>query len=182
MAFQFSSTAYCFLRNPRKSIYGKKYMKDHYLSFVFFATRSPTCAASFVIPATIPNNVQNQHLPRCAIIHLQYLMYYLLRLWFSWRFEKVYWVLMPSYIFSSCTAFFRVILQYKYNTNTQIDKCPLTPKFLTTFGFGLPFLLVFCVFHQNCDHGDRQGNTVQTLTQRRYPAASSEALDEEICP
>jgi hypothetical protein len=46
-AFQFSSTAFCFSRNPRKSIFGGKYMKDHYLSFVFPATRSP----SFVIPA-----------------------------------------------------------------------------------------------------------------------------------
>ena len=56
-AFQFSSTAFCFPRNPRKSIYGKKYTKDHYLSFVFFVTRSPTCAPSFVIPTTIPNTL-----------------------------------------------------------------------------------------------------------------------------
>jgi hypothetical protein len=34
--FPKSSTAFCFPRNPRKSIYGEKYMKDHYLSFVFF--------------------------------------------------------------------------------------------------------------------------------------------------
>ncbi len=54
-AFQFSSKAFLFPRNLRKSIYGKKYTKDHYLSFVFFATRSPTRAPSFVIPATIPN-------------------------------------------------------------------------------------------------------------------------------
>jgi hypothetical protein len=53
--FPKSSTAFCFPRNPRKSIYGEKYTKDHYLSIVFFATRSPTCAPSFVIPATIPN-------------------------------------------------------------------------------------------------------------------------------
>ncbi len=46
-AFQFSSTAFRFPRNPRKSIYGEKYMKDRYSSFIFFATRSP----SFVIPA-----------------------------------------------------------------------------------------------------------------------------------
>jgi hypothetical protein len=39
-AFQFSSTAFHFPRNPRKFIYGKKYMKDCYSSFVFFATRS----------------------------------------------------------------------------------------------------------------------------------------------
>jgi hypothetical protein len=45
MAFRFSSTAFRFPRNPRKSIYGKKYTKDCYSSFVFFATRSP----SFVI-------------------------------------------------------------------------------------------------------------------------------------
>jgi hypothetical protein len=54
--FPKSSIAFCFPRNPRKSIYGEKYTKDHYLSFVFFATRSPTHAPSFVIPATIPNN------------------------------------------------------------------------------------------------------------------------------
>jgi hypothetical protein len=46
-AFQFSSTAFCFPRNTRKSIYGGKYTKNHYLSFVFPATRSP----SFVIPS-----------------------------------------------------------------------------------------------------------------------------------
>ncbi len=44
-AFRFSSTAIRFPRNPRKSIYGKKYTKDRYSSFVFFATHSP----SFVI-------------------------------------------------------------------------------------------------------------------------------------
>jgi hypothetical protein len=46
-AFQFSATAFRFPRNPRKSIYGGKYTKDHYLSFVFPAT----CSPSFVIPA-----------------------------------------------------------------------------------------------------------------------------------
>jgi hypothetical protein len=46
-AFQFSSTAFSFPRNPRKSIYGSKYTKNHYLSFVFPAT----CSPSFVIPA-----------------------------------------------------------------------------------------------------------------------------------
>jgi hypothetical protein len=56
-AFQFSSAAFRFPRNPRKSIYGEKYMKDHYLSFVFFATCSLTCAPSFVIPTTIPNTL-----------------------------------------------------------------------------------------------------------------------------
>jgi hypothetical protein len=44
-AFRFSSTAIRFPRNPRKSIYGEKYTKDRYSSFVFFATPSP----SFVI-------------------------------------------------------------------------------------------------------------------------------------
>jgi hypothetical protein len=34
-AFQFSSTAFHFPRNPGKSIYGGKYMKDCYPSFVF---------------------------------------------------------------------------------------------------------------------------------------------------
>jgi hypothetical protein len=46
-AFRFSSTAFHFPRNPRKSIYGKKYTKDRYLSFIFFAT----CSLSVVIPA-----------------------------------------------------------------------------------------------------------------------------------
>jgi hypothetical protein len=46
-AFWFSSMAFRFPRNTRKSIYGGKYTKDHYLTFVFPATRSP----SFVIPA-----------------------------------------------------------------------------------------------------------------------------------
>ena len=52
MAFQFSSTAFQFFsmaflfpRNPRKFIYGGKYMKDHNSSFVFPAT----CSPSFVI-------------------------------------------------------------------------------------------------------------------------------------
>ncbi len=57
MASQFSSTAFHFPRNPRKSIYGERYTKDHYLSFVFFATCSPTRSPSFVIPATIPNTL-----------------------------------------------------------------------------------------------------------------------------
>jgi hypothetical protein len=47
MAFQFSSMAFRFPRNTRKSIYGGKYTKDHYLSFVFPAT----CSPSFVILA-----------------------------------------------------------------------------------------------------------------------------------
>jgi hypothetical protein len=46
-AFRFSSTAFRFPRNAKKSIYGGKYTKDHYLSFVFPAT----CSLSFVIPA-----------------------------------------------------------------------------------------------------------------------------------
>ncbi len=46
-AFWFSSTAFHFPRNPRKSIYGKKYTKDRYSSLVFFAT----CSSSFVISA-----------------------------------------------------------------------------------------------------------------------------------
>ena len=45
--FRFSSMAFHFPRNLRKSIYGEKYTKDCYSSFVFFASRSP----SFVIPA-----------------------------------------------------------------------------------------------------------------------------------
>ncbi len=59
--FPKSSTAFRFPRNPRKSIYGEKYAKDHYLSFVFFATCSPTRAPSFVIPATIPNSYQHSN-------------------------------------------------------------------------------------------------------------------------
>ncbi len=46
-AFRFSSSAFRFPRNPRKSIYGKKYTKFCYSSFIFFAT----CSPSFVIPA-----------------------------------------------------------------------------------------------------------------------------------
>jgi hypothetical protein len=70
-AFQFSSTAFCFPRNPRKSIYGEKYTKDHYLSFVFFATRSPTCAPSFVIPATILNSCCHcRHRCHCCFLSL----------------------------------------------------------------------------------------------------------------
>ncbi len=47
MSFQFYSTVFCFPRNPRKSFYGKKYTKDRYSSFLFFAT----CSPSFVITA-----------------------------------------------------------------------------------------------------------------------------------
>jgi hypothetical protein len=61
MAFQFSSTAFRFPRNPRKSIYGGKYTKDHNSSFVFPATHSP----SFVIPATM--STSPQHTP---VVHL----------------------------------------------------------------------------------------------------------------
>jgi hypothetical protein len=50
--------AFCFPRNPRKSIYGSKYTKDHYLSFVFPAT----CSPSFVIPATLSTSPQQQYL------------------------------------------------------------------------------------------------------------------------
>ncbi len=46
-AFRYTSMAFRFPRNPRKSIYGEKYMKDRYSSFVFFAT----CSPSFVITA-----------------------------------------------------------------------------------------------------------------------------------
>jgi hypothetical protein len=61
-AFQFSSTAFHFPRNPRKSIYGGKYMKDHHSSFVFPATRSPsfviaTPSPSFVIATRSPSFV-----------------------------------------------------------------------------------------------------------------------------
>ncbi len=61
-AFRFSSTAFLFPRNPRKSIYGGKYMKDHHLSFVFPATCSPsfviaTCSPSFIIATRSPSFV-----------------------------------------------------------------------------------------------------------------------------
>jgi hypothetical protein len=53
-SFPLSSMAFCFLQRLsnfpqrlRKSIYGGKYTKDHYLSFVFPAT----CSLSFVILA-----------------------------------------------------------------------------------------------------------------------------------
>ncbi len=62
MAFWFSSTAFRFPRNPRKSIYGKKYTKDRYLSFVFFAT----CSQSFVITAKQYLRL-TQHTP---VVHL----------------------------------------------------------------------------------------------------------------
>ncbi len=60
-AFWFSFMAFHFPRNPRKSIYGEKYTKDHYLSFVFLATRSPTRSPSFVIPATITVQAWNDN-------------------------------------------------------------------------------------------------------------------------
>ena len=53
-AFRFSLTAFHFPQNPRKSIYGGKYTKDHYTSFVFPAT----CSPSFVIPATMSTSPQ----------------------------------------------------------------------------------------------------------------------------
>jgi hypothetical protein len=46
-AFQFSLTAFRFPRNTKKNIYGGKYTKDRYLSFVFPAT----CSPSFVVHA-----------------------------------------------------------------------------------------------------------------------------------
>ena len=62
MAFRISSTTFLFLRNPRKSIYGGKYTKDHHSSFVFPATRSPsfviaTRSPSFVIATRSPSFV-----------------------------------------------------------------------------------------------------------------------------
>ncbi len=65
MAFQFSSTAFRFPRNPRNSIYGGKYTKDHYSSFVFPATRSP----SFVISTTM--STSPQHGPPCVFSPLR---------------------------------------------------------------------------------------------------------------
>jgi hypothetical protein len=62
MAFRFFSTAFHFPRNPRKSIYGEKYTKDRYSSFVFFATRS----SSFVVPAKQYLRL-TQHTP---VVHL----------------------------------------------------------------------------------------------------------------
>ncbi len=99
----------------------------------------------------------------------------------KWNFLRIV-ILMPSYVFSSGTPFFLAVFfdtNKKYNTNTQIDKRPLLPEILTTFSFAwstIPFLLVFCVFHQNCNHGSCQSNTMQTLVQWRHPVASSEAL------
>ncbi len=52
-AFQFSSTDFLFSRNPRKSIYGGKYTKDHHSSFVL----SATCSPSFVITTRSPSFV-----------------------------------------------------------------------------------------------------------------------------
>ncbi len=62
MAFRFSSTTFHFPRNPRKSIYGEKYTKDCYPSFVFFAT----CSPSFVVPAKQYLHL-TQHTP---VVHL----------------------------------------------------------------------------------------------------------------
>jgi hypothetical protein len=61
-AFRFSSTAFIFPRNPRKSIYGGKYTKDPHSSFVFPATCSPsfvivTHSPSFVITTRSPSFV-----------------------------------------------------------------------------------------------------------------------------
>ncbi len=61
-AFRISSTAFLFPRNPRKSIYGSKYTKDHHSSFVFPTTCSPsfviaTCSPSFVIATCSPSFV-----------------------------------------------------------------------------------------------------------------------------
>ncbi len=67
MALRFSLMAFHFPRNPRKSIYGEKYMEDRYLSFVFFATRSP----SFVIPAK-----QYLHLTQQGYLHLSLVLYH----------------------------------------------------------------------------------------------------------
>jgi hypothetical protein len=39
------------------------------------------------------------------------------------------------------------------------------------------FLLVFCVFPQNHDHGGHEGNMAQTLARWWHPVTSSEALD-----
>ncbi len=61
-AFRFSSMAFRFPRNPRKSIYGKKYAKDCYSSFVFFAT----CSPSFMITAKQYLHL-TQHTP---VVHL----------------------------------------------------------------------------------------------------------------
>jgi hypothetical protein len=63
MAFRFSSTAFCFPRNSRKSIYGEKYTKFRYSSFVFFATRSP----SFVILAKQYLHLTQHHLPPATL-------------------------------------------------------------------------------------------------------------------
>ncbi len=61
-AFQFSSTAFHFPRNLRKSIYGEKYTKDCYLSFIF----SATCSPSFVVPAKqYLRLTQHKHFVHC---------------------------------------------------------------------------------------------------------------------
>ncbi len=61
-AFGFSTMAFLFPRNPRKSIYGGKYTKNHHSSFVFPATCSPsfviaTRSPSFVIATRYPSFV-----------------------------------------------------------------------------------------------------------------------------
>ncbi len=59
MAFRFSSTAFRFPRNPRKSIYGGKYTKDHYLSFVF--------PPLHLLPKLCNTRYNTQHTP---VVHL----------------------------------------------------------------------------------------------------------------
>ncbi len=59
MAFRFSSLAFCFPRNPRKFIYGGKYTKDHYLSFLFPPLHS--------LPELCNTRYNTQHTP---VVHL----------------------------------------------------------------------------------------------------------------
>jgi hypothetical protein len=66
-AFRISPTSFRFPRNPRKSIYGEKYTKFCYSSFVFFATRS----LSFVILAKqylrLTQQIWSSHLFCCTL-------------------------------------------------------------------------------------------------------------------
>jgi hypothetical protein len=68
MAFRFSSTAFHFPRNPRKCIYGKKYTKDCYSSFVFFAT----CSPSFLVPAKQYLHLTQHNRPGKPLIRILY--------------------------------------------------------------------------------------------------------------
>ncbi len=72
--FWISSTDFHFPRIPRKYINGKKYTKDCYSSFVFFAT----CSPSFVVPAK-----QYLHLTQHLIWNVPHVLFHTHNNWFQ---------------------------------------------------------------------------------------------------